>query len=128
MRGEEELLNALIGQNQDFSMDEPEIAANIGQQMLHMNLAPLSRSFRVKIRDITSKIPSRNVVLVGGGIGHLTAWLLDLWTGDPANPPSEDRPRPDTFRIIEPAGKFGVIIDRLIRRHPRLELQVLSQE
>ena len=58
---------------------------------------PLTRAFRVKIRDISSKIPARNVVLVGGGIGHLAAWLLDLWNGDPANPPSEPRPRPDTF-------------------------------
>lgn len=114
---EREMFEKLLSSESEFGNEEPEIAANIGQQMLHMNLAPLSRSFRVKIRDIASKIPSRNAVLVGGGIGHLTAWLLDLWTGDPANPPSEDRPRPDTFRIIEPAGKFGVIIDRLIRRH-----------
>ena len=114
---EREMFEKLLSLESDFGNQEPEIAANIGQQMLHMNLIPLSRAFRVKIRDIASKIPARNAVLVGGGIGHLTAWLLDLWTGDPANPPSETRPRPDTFRIIEPAGKFGVIIDRLIRRH-----------
>ncbi len=114
---EREMFEKLLSLESDFGDNEPEIAASIGQQMLHMNLIPLSRAFRVKIRDIASKIPIRNAVLVGGGIGHLTAWLLDLWTGDPANPPESPRARPDTFRIIEPAGKFGVIIDRLIRRH-----------
>ena len=114
---EREMFEKLLSSGSDYGEGEPQIAANIGQQMLHMNLIPLTRAFRVKIRDISSKIPARNVVLVGGGIGHLAAWLLDLWNGDPANPPSEPRPRPDTFRIVEPAGKFGVIIDRLVRRH-----------
>jgi len=114
---EREMFEKLLSPDSDFSDDEPAIAASIGEQMLHMDLIPLTRSFRVRIRDITSKIPAKNVVLVGGGIGHLTAWLLDLWTGDPANPPVNLRPRPESFRIIEPAGKFGVIIDRLIRRH-----------
>ncbi len=114
---EREMFEKLLSSDSDYSDEEPAIAANIGEQMLHMNLVPLNRSFRVRIRDITSKIPAKNIVLVGGGIGHLTAWLLDLWTGDPANPPETPRARPDSFRIIEPAGKFGVIIDRLIRRH-----------
>ena len=114
---EREMFEKLLSSDSDYSDEEPAIAANIGEQMLHMNLIPLTRSFRVRIRDITSKIPAKNVVLVGGGIGHLSAWLLDLWTGDPANPPENPRVRPESFRIIEPAGKFGVIIDRLIRRH-----------
>jgi hypothetical protein len=112
-----EMFEQLLSSDSDFGDDEPAIAASIGEQMIHMDLTPLTRSFRVRIRDITSKIPAKNVVLVGGGIGHLTAWLLDLWTGDPSNPPENPRERPDSFRIIEPAGKFGVIIDRLIRRH-----------
>ncbi len=114
---EREMFEKLLSSDSDFSDEEPAIAASIGEQMLHMDLVPLTRSFRVRIRDITSKIPAKNVVLVGGGIGHLTAWLLDLWTGDPANLPESPPPRPDSFRIIEPAGKFGIIIDRLIRRH-----------
>jgi hypothetical protein len=114
---EREMFEKLLSPDSDYSDEEPAIAANIGEQMLHMNLVPLNRSFRVRIRDIASKIPAKNIVLVGGGIGHLTAWLLDLWTGDPANPPETPRARPESFRIIEPAGKFGVIIDRLIRRH-----------
>ena len=109
---EREMFEKLLSEDSDYSDNEPVIAANIGEQMLHMDLIPLTRSFRVRIRDITSKIPAKNVVLVGGGIGHLAAWLLDLWTGDPANPPVEPRSRPESFRIIEPAGKFGVIIDR----------------
>ena len=114
---EREMFEKLLSSDSNYSDEEPAIAANIGEQMIHMNLIPLTRAFRVRIRDITSKIPAKNVVLVGGGIGHLSAWLLDLWTGDPANPPEEVRSRPESFRIIEPAGKFGVIIDRLIRRH-----------
>jgi hypothetical protein len=114
---EREMFEKLLSADSDYTDEEPAIAASIGEQMLHMNLVPLTRSFRVRIRDITSKIPAKNVVLVGGGIGHLTAWLLDLWTGNPASPPTNPRSRPESFRIIEPAGKFGIIIGRLIRRH-----------
>ena len=110
MRGEEEILRALIEQNQDFSTDEPEIAANIGQQMLHMDLPLLSRDARARIRDIAARVTPENVVLVGGGIGHLSAWLLDAWT-------TAGSKRPSTLRIIEEGGKFGVILDRLIRRY-----------
>ena len=110
MRGEEEILHALIEQNQDFSTDEPEIAANIGQQMLHMDLPLLSRDARSRIRDIAARVTPENAVLVGGGIGHLAAWLLDAWV-------APDSKRPSSFRIIEEGGKFGVILDRLIRRY-----------
>ena len=110
MRGEEEILHALIEQNQDFSTDEPEIAANIGQQMLHMDLPLLPRDARARIRDIAARVTPENVVLVGGGIGHLSAWLLDAWATAASK-------RPSTFRIIEEGGKFGVILDRLIRRY-----------
>ena len=110
MRGEQEILNALIQQNEDFSLDEPEIASNIGQQMLHMDLPLLPRDARSRIRDIAARISPENVVLVGGGIGHLTAWLLDAWA-------TSESKRPSSFRIIEEGGKFGVILDRLIRRY-----------
>lgn len=85
--------------------------------MLHMSLRPLPRSMRARIRDISARVPARNAVLIGGGIGHLSAWLLDLWCGDPANPPERPPSHPESFRIVEPGGKFGVIINRLIRRH-----------
>ena len=65
---EREMFEKLLSSDSDFGDNEPQIAANIGQQMLHMNLIPLTRAFRVKIRDISSKIPARNVVLVGRGL------------------------------------------------------------
>ena len=114
---EREMFDRLLSEDSERGDSEPAIAAGIGEQMLHMSLRPLPRSMRARIRDISARVPARNAVLVGGGIGHLSAWLLDLWCGDPANPPLQPPPRPESFRIVEPGGKFGVIIDRLIRRH-----------
>lgn len=114
---EEEMFSMLLSEDIDRDDSEPAIAAGIGEQMLHMSLRPLPRSMRARIRDISGRIPAKNAVLIGGGIGHLSAWLLDMWCGDPANPPETPLPKPNSFRIIEQGGKFGVIIDRLIRRH-----------
>ena len=112
-----EMFDRLLSEDSERGDSEPAIAAGIGEQMLHMDLRPLPRSVRTRIRDIAARVPAKNALLIGGGIGHLAAWLLDLWCGDPANPPEQPPPRPDSFRIVEPGGKFGVIIDRLIRRH-----------
>ena len=112
---QKEMFEQLLGDDESSDASEPEIAAAIGEQMIHMDLRPLPRSIRKRLRDITSRIPARNVVIVGGGIGHLTAWMMDLWCGDPAIDESEGSNRPETLRVIEEGGKFGVIIDRLIR-------------
>ena len=48
-------------------------------------------------------------MLVGGGIGHLAAWILDAWAvGEENIPVIQDNRR---------GRKFGVILDRLIRRY-----------
>ena len=114
---EREVLDRLLCEDTERGDSEPDIAASIGEQMLHMSLRPLPRSMRARIRDVCARVPARNAMLVGGGIGHLSAWLLDLWCGDPVNPPEKPPPHPESFRIVEPGGKFAVIIDRLIRRH-----------
>ena len=114
---QKEMFEQLLGDDESSDASEPEIAAAIGEQMIHMDLRPLPRSIRKRLRDITSRIPARNVVIVGGGIGHLTAWMMDLWCGDPAIDESEGSNRPETLRVIEEGGKFGVIIDRLLRRY-----------
>ena len=114
---EREVLDRLLCEDTERGDSEPAIAASIGEQMLHMSLRPLPRSMRARIRDVCARVPARNAMLVGGGIGHLSAWLLDLWCGDPVNPPEKPPPHPESFRIVEPGGKFAVIIDRLIRRH-----------
>ena len=71
-----EFLDKLLDENLDLGTGEPKIAAGIGEQMLHMDMKPLPRSVRARIRDVCSRVVSKNVVLVGGGIGHLSAWLL----------------------------------------------------
>ena len=110
MGGAADVIEQLVRENPNFSRDEPEIAANIGQQMFHMDLPILPRSARARIRDISSRVRPENAVLVGGGIGHLAAWLFDAWATGEENPPS-------SFKIVEEGGKFGVILDRLIRRY-----------
>ena len=112
-----EMFERLLGEDESRDSEEPEIAAAIGEQMIHMDLRPLPRSVRTRIRDIASRVPARNVVIVGGGIGHLSAWMMDLWCGDPSSEESVPTNRPETVRIIEEGGKFGVIIDRLLRRY-----------
>ena len=82
---EREMFEMLLSEDNSRTSDEPEIAANIGEQMLHMGLSPLSRSIRTRIRDICSRIPAKNVILVGGGIGHLSAWLFDMWCSEDGN-------------------------------------------
>ena len=41
-----------------------------------------------------------NAVLVGGGIGHLAAWLFDAWATGEENPPS-------SFKIVEEGVSLG---------------------
>ena len=66
---------------------------------------PLPRSIRKRIRDIAGRI-CQKCSIIGGGIGHLTAWMMDLWCGDPAIEDSEGSNRPETLRVIEEGGKF----------------------
>lgn len=110
---EREMFEMLLSEDEYMTSDEPEIAANIGEQMIHMGLRPLSRTIRARIRDICSRIPAKNVILVGGGIGHLSAWLFDLWCSNEKSNVSS----PESFTIIEEGGKFGIILNRLITRY-----------
>ncbi len=68
---QKEMFEQLLGDDESRSDSEPEIAAAIGEQMIHMDLRPLPRSIRKRLRDITGRIPARNVVIIGGGIGCL---------------------------------------------------------
>jgi len=112
---EREMFEKLLSEDEIRGIDEPEVAANIGEQMIHMGLRPLSRTIRSRIRDICSRIPAENVILVGGGIGHLSAWLFDMWCTDP--PSGSSATKPKSFTIIEEGGKFGIILNRLISRY-----------
>ena len=117
MRSDSEIMTILLSEDEGRDQSEPEVASSIGEQMLHMDIPLLPRSVRARIRDICSRISPKNAVIVGGGIGHLSAWLFDLWS-----PTSEENKlgslnRPESFRIIEPGTRFCVIIERLIRRY-----------
>ena len=110
------IMQRLLSEDPEGPSVEPEIAASIGEQMIHMDMPPLPRSIRRRIRDVCSRLNPRNAIVVGGGIGHLSAWLFDMWCGGVGEEGSP-RNRPDTLRIIEQGTRFGVIIDRLIRRY-----------
>ena len=112
-----DVMALLLSENQERDQSEPEIASSIGEQMLHMDIPLLPRSVRARIRDVCSRIEPRNVTLVGGGIGHLSAWLFDLWSNSEPDNQEGSSHSPETFRIIEPGTRFCVIIDRLIRRY-----------
>ncbi len=114
---EAEVMRLLLSGDADRSEAEPEVASSIGEQMLHMDMPLLPKSVRSRIRDVCSRVSSRNAVLVGGGIGHLSAWLFDLWCPEDQGLGEVSELRPESFRIIEPGTRFGVIIDRLIRRY-----------
>jgi len=112
-----DVMALLLSEDAERNQSEPEVASNIGEQMLHMDIPLLPRSVRARIRDVCSRINPSNAVLIGGGIGNLSAWLFDLW--DPRNDirPERQVEPPAAFRIIEPGTRFCVIIDRLIRRY-----------
>jgi len=112
-----DVMALLLSENQERDQSEPEIASSIGEQMLHMDIPLLPRSVRARIRDVCSRIEPRNVTLVGGGIGNLSAWLFDLWSNSEPDSQEGSSHSPETLRIIEPGTRFCVIIDRLIRRY-----------
>ena len=53
MRDDADVLAELVKENENFNENEPQVAANIGQQMFHMDLPILPRGVRARIRDIS---------------------------------------------------------------------------
>ncbi|MDP6899466.1 MAG: hypothetical protein QGF94_01350 [Candidatus Thalassarchaeaceae archaeon] len=104
----EDALAALLSKNPDEPREEPEIATAIGAQLSIMELSSMPISLRRRIRDIVSRVKPDRICEVGAGIGHLSAWLLDLWSR--TEPPSH-------HHLVESGGKFGVILTRLVRRY-----------
>lgn len=91
------------------SRDEPEIAANIGSQLQHMGLSTWSISVHRRLRDALARLKPQRIIEVGGGIGHRSAWLYDLFTADGFTP--------ERYDIIENGAKFAVILHRLMTRY-----------
>ena len=104
----DEVLSALLAPAKELSRDEPEVAANIGIQIEHMGLETWSISVRRRIRDAVAKLEPKRIIEAGAGIGHLTAWLLDHFSGGN---------RPDSFQIVEEGNRFAVILARLCERY-----------
>ena len=127
MRSDSDIMAILLSEDKERNQSEPEVASSIGEQMLHMDIPLLPRSIRARIRDVCSKISPKNAVVIGGGIGHLSAWLFDLWSPIGSEKEKMQTNRPETLRIIEPGKRFCVIIDRLIRRYEAADwAQVVS--
>lgn len=103
-----DLLSHFFGKPADLPRDEPEIAANIHEQLQHMGLVSWPISVIRRVRDGVSKVSPQTVLEVGGGIGHRSAWLLDLF---------ESQSKPKRYDIVEQGNKFAVIIKRLIDRY-----------
>ena len=103
----EDIMTALLSESQDRDQEEPEIAANITQQMLHMELDPLPRSMRSRFRDIVERLSPNRLIEVGAGIGHLSAWFHDIWV---------DSEHPESYVMIEEGNRFGVILQRIVDR------------
>ena len=117
MRSDSDIMAILLSEDTERDQSEPEVASSIGEQMLHMDIPLLPRSIRARIRDVCSRISPKNAVIIGGGIGHLSAWLFDLWSPISSENGKMKTNRPESLRIIEPGKRFCIIIDRLIRRY-----------
>lgn len=108
-----DILASLLAKDETRTRDEPAIAANIGAQLKHMALTSLPLSVKRRYRDIIGKLKPNNICEVGAGIGHLSAWLFDLW--------EKDNWHPEHYQMIEGGAKFGVILTRLLRRYDAAE-------
>jgi len=104
----EDVLTAILAADKELSRDEPEVAANIGKQLEHMGLSTWSISVQRRLRDALGRLKPKRVIEVGGGIGHRSAWIYDLFTVDGFTP--------ERYDIIENGAKFAVILHRLMTR------------
>ena len=107
-----EILAQLLSKDADQPRHEPEIAANINEQLQHMGLSTWSISLLRRLRDALARQQPKRLLEVGSGIGHRSAWLLDLVERKVNSY--------DTYTLVEQGGKFGVILHRLLTRYDAL--------
>mgnify|MGYP001349901406 CR=1 FL=1 len=106
-----DILTHLMAKDGQQPRDEPEIAANIGQQLQHMGLTTWSISIHRRLRDALVRLAPQSVLEVGASIGHRTAWLLDAFVREQV---------PKHLTLVEQGAKFGVILHRLVTRYDAL--------
>ena len=102
-----DVLPYILSKDSDMSRDEPEIAANISQQLQHMGLSTWSQSVIRRLRNAISKLQPTRIIEVGAGIGHRSAWLYDFFT---------EYSKPERYDLVEQGAKFAVILHRLMTR------------
>jgi predicted O-methyltransferase YrrM len=106
------VLATLLSKDHEQPRDEPLIAANIHEQLQHMGLSTWSLSVLRRLRDAIARQQPSSLLEVGAGIGHRSAWILDI---------AERQNRPyRQFTLVEQGGKFGVILQRLLNRYNAL--------
>jgi predicted O-methyltransferase YrrM len=106
------ILAQLLAKDGDQPRNEPEIAANINEQLQHMGLSTWSISLLRRLRDAIARQQPKRMLEVGASIGHRSAWLLDLF---------ERKVNAfEAFTLVEQGGKFGVILHRLLTRYDAL--------
>lgn len=105
----EKVLEILLSAKSDMSRNEPQIAANISEQLQHMGLDTWGISLIRRVRDACSILQPRVILETGAQIGHKSAWLFDLFT--------IDGHKPEKFVMVEQGAKFGVILARLRTRY-----------
>ena len=72
-----DLLSFILAKDSEQPSGEPEIAANIHEQLQHMGLSTWSLSVLRRLRDAVGRLQPTSLLEVGASIGHRTAWLLD---------------------------------------------------
>ena len=112
----EEVLAAILAADKDLSRDEPDVAANIGQQLEHMGLTTWSISVRRRIRDAIARLSPTSIIQTGAGIGHLSAWILDHFEGNQEL---------QQFQLIEEGNRFAVILTRLCQRYDSVPTSIV---
>ncbi len=104
---EREAFTWLLSENTEYAEEEPKIAAAISEQLAHMDLQSHDKETLRRIRDIAMRHKPSTIIEVGGGIGHLTSWLLDGFSDFSEFP---------QYTIVESGNKFAAIILRLTQR------------
>ena len=104
---EREAFAWLLSEHTEYSNEEPKVAAAISEQLIHMDLYSHDSETLRRIRDIAMRHQPKKVIEVGGGIGHLTSWLLDGFS---------TLIEPPQYTIVEAGNKFAAILLRLTQR------------
>ena len=108
VKNSQRTLSDLISGLQMSEIDVPEVTANIGEQMAHMDLTTMPLPASHLVTKISQTIAPKDVLEVGAGIGHLSSWLLHTW--------SESSSPPKRYMLVESGSKFCVILNRVVER------------